>query len=211
MNNKERMIAGKLYNSSDKSLIFARIKARMLADRYNKTHAWNIIRRFRLIKRMFPNATGKNVFFEPTIRIEYGINIQFGNNFYMNFDCQLLDVAPISIGNNVMFGPRVIIATPVHPLIAEERIMQQYPDGFYALEYAKPVNIGNNVWIASNVTVCGGVNIGDNTIIAAGSVVTKDIPSNVLAGGIPCKIIRELTDEDKIYPWEKYQSNKSIE
>lgn len=204
MTEKERMIAGKLYNSADKSIVIARVKARMLADRFNKTHAWNVLRRTHLIKKMFPNATGKRAFFEPTIRIEYGFNIKFGENFYMNFDCQLLDVAPITIGDNVMFGPRVIVATPMHPLIGEERIIQQYPDGYHALEYAKPVNIGNNVWIGANVTVCGGVNIGDNAVIGAGSVVTKDIPRNVLAAGVPCKVIREITDADKMNPWEQY-------
>lgn len=204
MSDKDRMISGKFYNSTSKALIFAKIRARMLADRFNKTHAWNILRRMHLIKRMFPNATGKWAFFEPTIRIEYGYNIKFGENFYMNFDCQLLDVAPITIGDNVMFGPRVVVATPVHPLVASERILQQYPDGYHYLEYAKPVVIGNNVWIASSVTICGGVTIGDNTVIAAGSVVTKDIPANVLAGGVPCKVIREITDADKMNPWEQY-------
>lgn len=207
MTERERMVAGKLYNSTEKNLILARVRARMLVDRFNKTHAWNIIRRTHLIKKMFPNSTGKHAFFEPTIRIEYGDNITFGDNFYMNFDCQLLDVAPIRIGSNVMFGPRVVLATPCHPLLASERIANEYPNGFYPLEYAKPIKVGNNVWIAANVTVCGGVTIGDNTVIAAGSVVTRDIPANVLAGGIPCKVIRELTDADKMHPWETYSKD----
>lgn len=117
----------------------------------------------------------------------------------MNFDCQLLDVAPIEIGDNVMFGPRVVVATPCHPLIAEERISHVYEDGEHDWEYAKPVKIGNNVWVASCVTICGGVTIGDDTVIAAGSVVTRDIPSGVLAGGVPCKVIRPITDNDRMF------------
>ncbi len=204
MTEKEKMIAGKLYNPTEKSLILARVRARMLADRFNKTHAWNILRRMHLIKKMFPNAKGKRAFFEPSIRIEYGFNIIFGKNFYMNFDCQLLDVAPINIGDNVMFGPRVIIATPMHPLVGEERKIQTYPDGYHDLEYAKPVNVGNNVWVGANVTICGGVTIGDDVVIGAGSVVTRDIPNNTLAAGVPCKVIREITDEDKMNPWQTY-------
>lgn len=208
MTEKEKMVAGKFYNASDKTLIKARIRARILADKFNRSHAWNIWRRNLLIKKMFPNANGKNAFFEPSLKIEYGTNVQFGDNFYMNFDCQLLDVAPIKIGNNVMFGSRVTIATPCHPLVASERILQHYPDGEHTLEYAKSVEIGDNVWIASSVTICGGVRIGDNAVIAAGSVVTKDIPPNVLAGGVPCKIIREITDKDNMHPWECYLKNK---
>lgn len=117
----------------------------------------------------------------------------------MNFDCQLLDVAPIKIGDNVMFGPRVTVATPMHPFVAEERAISVYEDGEHDWEYAKPVTIGNDVWIASSATVCGGVTIGDGSIIAAGSVVTRDIPAGVLAAGVPCKPIRPITDEDRVF------------
>lgn len=204
MTDKERMIAGKLYNPLNKKLLYERVKARMLADRFNKTYAWNIPGRSHLIKKLFKNADGKGAFFEPPIHVEYGYNVKFGKNFFMNFNCMLLDVAPIEIGNDVMFGPNVTVATPMHPLLAEERMAKDYPDGNHDLEYAKPVKIGNGVWIASGVTVCGGVTIGDNAVICAGSVVTRDIPRNVLAGGVPCRVIRELTENDKINPWETY-------
>lgn len=181
----------------------------MLADRYNRTRAWQLLTRMRLIKKLFPNG-GKMPYFEPNIRVEYGFNVKFGNNFFMNFDCKLLDVAPIEIGDGVMFGPNVIIATPFHPMVADERIIKDYGDGTYDLEYSAPIKIGNNVWIASSVTVCGGVTIGDNTVIGAGSVVTKDIPSGVFAAGVPCKVIREITDEDRLYPVDKYADDLPV-
>ncbi len=196
--NLVKMQKGEFYNPVDKKLVLKRVRARMLADRFNRTRAWNIFKRNRIIAKLFPNGT-KGAFFEPTIRVEYGFNIIYGKNFYMNFDCQLLDVAPIEIGNDVMFGPRVVIATPCHPLVAQERISHLYEDGQHDWEYAKPVKIGNNVWVASSVTICGGVTIGDDTVIAAGSVVTRDIPSGVLAGGVPCRVIRLITDEDRMF------------
>lgn len=195
---QRRMVAGKLYNSSDTCLILLRTLTRSRVDRYNRTRAWQIVTRTRLIKKLFPNG-GKSPFFEPPVRTEYGENVTFGDNFYMNFGCMLLDVAPIKIGNNVMFGPNVIVATPCHPLVAQERIMHNYDDGFHCWEYAKPIEIGDNVWIASSVTVCGGVKIGSNSVIAAGSVVVRDIPEGVLAGGVPAKVIRPITDEDRMF------------
>ena len=195
---KERMIAGEFYNPNDQELILARVRARMLADRFNRTKAWNIPYRTRLIKKMFPNGAD-GAFFEPNIRIEYGFNVKFGKNFYMNFDCQLLDVAPIEIGDNVMFGPRVTVATPMHPFVSEERAISTYSDGVHDWEYARPVKIGDNVWVASSATICGGVTIGSDTVIAAGSVVTRDIPSGVLAAGVPCKVIRPITDADRLF------------
>lgn len=195
---KKRMSAGEFYNPMDKELVLARTRARYIADKFNRSRTWNLPYRTHLIKKLFPNGTD-GAFFEPSIRTEYGFNVKFGKNFYMNFDCQLLDVASIEIGDNVMFGPRVVVATPCHPLVAEERISHVYEDGEHDWEYAKPVKIGNNVWVASCVTICGGVTIGDDSVIAAGSVVTRDIPSGVLAGGVPCKVIRPITDNDRMF------------
>lgn len=206
MTELEKMIAGEFYKPVDIKIILKRTRARMLADRFNRTRAWNIPKRTRIIKKLFPKG-GKNAFFEPNIRVEYGFNVTYGENFFMNFDCRLLDVAPIKIGDNVMFGPNVTVATPMHPLVADERRQKQREDGFYDLEYAKPITIGNDVWIASSVTICGGVTIGDNCVIAAGSVVTRDIPPNSLAAGVPCKVIREITEEDRMYPEKLWKNN----
>lgn len=195
--NREKMSAGEFYNPADAALVRDRIRTRALVDRYNRTRAWNFAKRNRIIKRLVPDC-GRDFYFEPTIRLEYGYNLSFGDNFYMNYDCQLLDVGRITIGDNVMFGPGVIVATPMHPFLADERIVQEYEDGAHDWEYSREVNIGDNVWIAAGAVVCGGVNIGDNTIIAAGSVVTKDIPSNVIAAGVPCRVIRALGEGDRI-------------
>lgn len=206
----ELMSEGKLYNSSEPSLVAKRIKARELAMDFNNLRPSELDKKRAVLSALFNKTDNiESAYFEPNIRVEYGSNVKFGKNFYMNYDCMLLDVAKIIIGDNVMFGPRVILATPMHPFLAEERIMQDYPNGFYNIEYAKPIKIGNNVWIASNVTICGGVTIGDNTVIASGAVVTKDIPSNVLAGGIPCKIIRQLNEDDRLNVWETYCKNKN--
>lgn len=198
MSEKNKMIRGELYNPLDRRLLLDRVRARLLADKFNRTRAFSLFKRNRIIKKLFPNG-GANPFFEPPIHVEYGYNVVFGKNFYMNFDCRLLDVAPIRIGDDVMFGPGVTVATPCHPLVADERITHTYSDGVHDWEYAKPVDIGNNVWVASNVTICGGVKIGDNSVIAAGSVVVRDIPAGVLAAGVPCKPIRAITDEDRIF------------
>ena len=198
MTEKEKMIAGLLYNPLDKQLMRDRLRARMLADKFNRTRAYSFLKRRRIIAALFP-CGGEGAYFEPSIRVEYGYNTTFGKNFFMNFDCQLLDVAPIKIGDDVMFGPRVTVATPCHPLVADERIAHLYEDGEHDWEYAKPVEIGNNVWIASGVTICGGVKIGDGSVIAAGSVVVHDIPAGVLAAGVPCKPVRPITDEDRLF------------
>ncbi len=205
----EKMINGELYNSIDPDLVNKRLKVRDLAMRFNALSPFDLDKKRELMKQIFINS--KNIdtaYFEPNIRVEYGENITFGKDFYMNFDCMLLDVAPIEIGDSVMFGPRVIVATPMHPLLAEERIIQQYPNGYYNIEYAKKIVIGNNVWVASNVTICGGVTIGDNAIIASGAVVTKDVPPNVLVGGVPAKVIRELNKSDRMNVWEVYSNEK---
>lgn len=199
----QKMISGKLYNCTDRYIILKHARALILADRFNRTHIWNLPYRDHLLKRLIPNH-GKKFFILNNLRVEYGCNITFGDDFFANFDCTMLDVAPIKIGNSVMFGARVTIATPMHPLLAQERIIQQYPSGYHDLEYAKPVTIGDGVWIASNVTICGGVTIGNNTIVAAGSVVTRDLPDNSLCAGVPCKVLRKLDEDDRINVWDTY-------
>ncbi|WP_343064803.1 sugar O-acetyltransferase [Listeria rustica] len=129
-----------------------------------------------------------NPHFEPDFRCEFGRNISVGDYFYANFDCITLDGGKITIGDYVLFGPRVGIFTTNHAMDALERQ--------HGACYAKPVTIGNNVWLGANVTVNQGVTIGDNTIIGSGSVVRKSIPANVVAVGVPCRVLREITDKD---------------
>lgn len=202
-NDYNLMVEGKLYNCTDSYVLKKHAKALWLCDIYNKTAIWNLPKRKFVIKRLFPNI-GENAFICTPMHAEYGVNVHAGKNLFINFDSKLLDVAPIKMGDNVMIGANVTIATPMHPFLKEERRVQDYPDGFHDLEYAKPVTIGSDVWIASSVTICGGVTIGDGAVIAAGAVVTSDVPANSLVGGVPAKIIRTFDEEDRLNVWDTY-------
>ena len=148
--------------------------------------------RDRLFRELF-GSLGKGAFLEPPFNCDYGCNTYIGDNFYANMDCIFLDVARITIGDRVFFGPRVGLYTPYHPIDAAVRASG--PEG------ARPITIGNDVWFGGSVVVCPGVTIGDDVVIGAGSVVTKDIPSHSVAVGNPCHVIRKITDADREY-WE---------
>ncbi len=139
--------------------------------------------------RAILGKAGKNIHIEPPFRCDYGTNIEVGDNFYANFNCVILDVGRVIIGNNVKFGPNVSLYTAGHPVHPESR-----RSGY---EYGIGISIGNDVWLGGNVVVNQGVNIGENAVVGSGSVVTKDIPANVIAAGNPCRVIREITDEDR--------------
>lgn len=128
--------------------------------------------------------TGKKYWIEPPFQCDYGYNIEIGENFYSNHNLIILDPAKVTFGDNVFIGPNCGFYTPEHPIDAQTRNL--------GLEYARPIKVGNNVWIGGGVTVLSGVTIGDNVVIGAGSVVTKDVPPNTLAVGNPCKVIKEL-------------------
>lgn len=185
---RQYMLRGQMYNDLTKELIEAREKTVFLTNEYNASFGRPSTEREAILKKLL-KVVGTDVHFEPTFRCEYGYNISIGNHFYANFDCVMLDGGSIEIGNHVLFGPRVGIYTSNHATDAWERANGAC--------YAKSVKIGNHVWIGANVHINQGVTIGDNTIIGSGSVVTKDIPANVVAVGVPCKIIREITQQDK--------------
>jgi len=191
---KQRMLAGELYIASDAELVRDFKRARTLTRQFNNSTEEDTEYRKNLLRELFA-ATGENIHIEPPFRCDYGSQITVGENFYANFDCIILDVCEVKIGDNVMFGPRVHIFTAGHPIDAEVRNSQ--------LEFGKPVTIGDNVWIGGNVVINLGVTIGNNTIIGSGAVVTKDIPPNVIAVGNPCKVLREITGEDKAYWFQK--------
>lgn len=185
---KEFILSGKMYNDLTPELIKAREETVFLTNKYNESFGKPSFERERILKKLL-KSIGTGVHFEPVFRCEFGYNISIGDNFYANFDCIMLDGGGIQIGNNVLFGPRVGIYTSNHAADPWERINGAC--------YAKPVKIGNNVWIGAGVHINQGVTIGDNTIIGSGSVITKDIPANVVAAGVPCKVIRAITDNDK--------------
>lgn len=198
MSEKEKMLAGMLYDASDPELVELLVKARKLARRYNMTDEDEVDKKEAILRELLPNSENLPGMQAP-VWFDYGCNTTFGKFCATNFNFTCLDVCPVHIGDNVLIGPNVTIATPMHPLVAEERNVRQREDGsYYTLEYAKPITIGDSCWLAANVTVCGGVTIGEGCVIGAGSIVTRDIPPHSLAAGNPCRVIREITDEDRI-------------
>ncbi|AKP02204.1 sugar O-acetyltransferase [Companilactobacillus pabuli] len=189
---KERMLSGDLYIADDPELAKDFHKAKRLLREYNQTTEYQEADRQAILKDLFKQS-GKKIHIEPPFHTDYGCNTVIGENFYSNYDCIILDIANVKIGDNVMFGPRVGLYTAGHPIDAVIR-NEHY-------EYGKPITIGNNVWVGGNVVFNPGVTVGDNVVIGSGSIVTKDIPSSVIAVGNPCKVLRKINDQDKKY-WE---------
>lgn len=183
MTNKEKMINGELYDGYDEELGIERAKAKDLCFEFNNSYPSDAKKKNEILNKLL-GKIGNNVLICQPFYCDYGCNIEIGNNFFSNHNLVILDCAKVIFGDNVFIGPNCTFNTPKHPLDAKTR------NKF--LEYAFPIKVGNNVWIASNVTVCPNVNIGDNVVIGAGSVVTKDIPSNSLAFGVPAKVIKKL-------------------
>lgn len=191
---KEKMISGKPYKAFDDELVNERRYAKELIFDFNSFRPNEIVNRNGLIKRLL-GKIGNSFIIEPPFRCDYGYNIEIGENFYSNYNLIILDCAKVLIGDNVMIGPNVSIYTAGHPVHYEIR-NQGY-------EYTVPVSIGNNVWIGGNAVINPGVTIGDNSVVGSGSVVTKDIPGNVIAAGNPCKVLRGINEEDKLYYYKK--------
>ncbi|ANG91802.1 maltose O-acetyltransferase [Enterobacteriaceae bacterium 155047] len=179
---KQKMIAGELYHPGDETLRADRLHARHLIHRYNHSHPDEKAERRAILSELL--GKGEDAYIEPTFRCDYGYNISLGKSFYANFDCVMLDVCPIQIGDNCMLAPGVHIYTATHPLDATERNS--------GAEYGKPVTIGDNVWIGGRAIINPGVTIGDNVVVASGAVVTKNVPDNVVVGGNPARIIKTL-------------------
>lgn len=195
MSEREKMLNGKPYNPADKELTSLRIAAHRLSQQYNLTEETEEEKRKEILDALLPEH-GEGIFLQGPIQFDYGVFTKVGKNFYANFNLTVLDTCPVNIGDNVFFGPNCTIATALHFFDPIERRMRTHEDGtLYDIEYGKPVVIGKDCWIASNVVICAGVTIGDNCVIGAGSVVTRDIPANSLAAGNPCKVIRKIDDE----------------
>lgn len=190
MTEKERMLAGKLYRADDPELQADVQRRRYLLRRIREA---DYPGELRLLFQELLGHIGEDFWIEPPFYCDYGKHIHIGEHFYANYDCVMLDGGGITIGDHVFLAPRVCIYTATHPIDAGVRNAE--------LEYAKPVKIGSSVWIGGNTVINPGVTIGDNVVIGSGSVVTRDIPSNVIAVGSPCRVLRPITQEDKAY-WE---------
>lgn len=201
MTEKEKMLAGRLYISHGEELFGERQKVKRVYDRVNNDWHLTIEEKQTLIKSII-GSYGDNFYMEAPVRFDYGYNLHVGHNFYANFDCIFLDGNRIDIGDNVMLGPRVSIYTASHPIDKDVR------NALY--EFSRPIKIGNDVWIGGGTTINPGINIGSNVVIGSGSVVTKNIPSNVVAAGNPCQVIRAITGDDKM-KWENVLKKENVE
>ncbi len=181
---KEKMLAGQLYDPLDPELVQARNHARDLCQDLNATREKDQGVRRRILMELFKQG-GESVWLQPPFFCDYGSNIELGERVFFNFNCVVLDVCLVKIGAFTLFGPAVQIYTATHPMNAELRRKQ---------EFAKPIEIGSDVWVGGGATICPGVRIGSETVIGAGSVVTRDIPDRVFAAGNPCRVIRDITE-----------------
>lgn len=184
----EQMLSGAMYNDSSSELARFREQAVFLTNDYNRSYGKPRAVRENLLRKIVKQI-GEEVHFEPNFRCEFGFNITIGSHFFANFDCIMLDGNRITIGNHVLLGPRVGLYTANHALDAQERM--------WGGCYARPITIQDNVWVGAGVHIMGGVTIGANSVIGAGSVVTSDIPDHVIAAGVPCKVLRAITEKDR--------------
>lgn len=194
------MLSGRPYRAFDNELERERQRCRLLLHQYNHLLPDDTLNQQRILTDLL-GTTGKHFVMEAPFRCDYGYNIHIGENFYANFNLVILDCAEVIIGKNALIGPDVGIYTAGHPVHPQLR-NQDY-------EFAFPVKIGDSVWIGGHVVINPGVTIGNNVVIGSGSVVTKDIPSDVIALGNPCSVLREITEEDKKYYFKKLRFNES--
>jgi maltose O-acetyltransferase len=181
---RQKMLDGELYDPLDPDLVAGRERARDLCQTLNATRESEQNERRRILRELFA-AGGDSVWMQPPFFCDYGANIELGERVFFNFNCVVLDVCPVRIGSFTLFGPAVQIYTPMHPFNAELRRRQ---------EFGKPVTIGSDVWVGGGAIILPGVQIGSQSVIGAGSVVTRDVPAAVFAAGNPCRVIREITE-----------------
>lgn len=198
MDTKDCIHSGNIYNPYDEELFSNQLNCLDALFEYNSIKPSEQEQKTALLKKMFAEI-GRNCYIETPFHANFGgKNVHFGDNIYANFNLTLVDDTHIYVGDNTMFGPNVVIATAAHPICPELREIQ--------LQYNLPVHIGKNCWLGAGVIVLPGITIGDNSVIGAGSIVTKDIPCNVVAAGNPCKVLRNINEKDKLY----YDHNRRI-
>jgi maltose O-acetyltransferase len=181
---RQKMLEGELYDPMDPELVAGRERARDLCQALNATREGEQEERRRILRELF-GAGGDTVWMQPPFHCDYGANIHLGERVFFNFNCVVLDVCPVRIGDFTLFGPGAQVLTPLHPMNAELRRKE---------EYGAPITIGSDVWVGAGALILPGVTIGDRAVIGAGSVVTRDVPAGVFAAGNPCRVIREITE-----------------
>ncbi len=184
MTERQKMLAGEMYDPLDSELVSGRERARDLCQALNATREAQQEERRRLLRDLFGTG-GESVWMQPPFYCDYGANIELGERVFFHFQCIVLDVCRVRVGDYTLFGPAVQIYTAMHPLNAEQRRRE---------EFGKPVEIGADVWVGGGAIILPGVRIGSRAVIGAGSVVTRDVPDQVFAAGNPCRVIREITE-----------------
>ena len=192
----EKLRSGELYYCIDPELQQRQQECLEVLYDYNHSRPGETKRRVELLNKLLANM-GENCYIEPPLHANWGCHTHLGNNVYANFNLTLVDDTDIYIGDSVMLGPNVVLATAGHPVDPELRRL--------VYQFNQPIHIGNNVWLGAGVIVLPGVTIGDNSVVGAGSVVTKDIPANVVAVGNPCRILREINEHDREYYWRDFK------
>ncbi|MBE6930904.1 MAG: sugar O-acetyltransferase [Ruminococcaceae bacterium] len=212
MREEEKIKAGILFNPGDPELKAIKLRTHKLNQDYNRLYEDEVDERNRILREIL-GGIGEGTFLQGPITFHYGRHTTIGDRVFINFNFTVQDDAEVTIGSDCNFGPNVTIVTPVHPMLPDERKRMLDAEGnVKRFCYAKPVKIGSDCWFGANVVVCPGVTIGDNCVIGAGAVVTRDIPSGVFAAGNPCRVIRELTEQDSMkYKPEVLADNRVIE
>lgn len=184
---REKMLAGQLYDALDPELVAARYRVRELCQQLNAARDSDEQRRRQLCMQIFGKG-GDTVWMQPPFFCDYGSNIELGERVFFNFNCIVLDVCRVRVGDFTLFGPGVQVLTPVHPFDAALRRKE---------EYGKPIDIGSDVWVGAGALILPGLRIGSRSVIGAGSVVTRDIPEGVFAAGNPCRVVREISEDER--------------
>lgn len=208
VNDWQRMISNKLYNANSKDIEKQHRFGLVNCDKFNRIPVSKARKKQKILEKLIPSAKGNNLTIFAPFYCEYGVNIHVGKECFVNYNSTFLDCGIITLGNSVWIGANVTLATPMHPFLASERINNNYPDGYHDFEYTLPITIEDNCWICSGAIICGGVTIKKNSIVAAGAVVSKDVPENCIVAGVPAKIIRKIDKDDRIDVWQTYLKNE---
>ena len=198
MHEEQKIFAGTLFAPGAPELRAIKLRTHNLNNDYNATYEDETEKRAEILRQIV-GEIGEGSFIQGPVHFHYGVHTTIGKRFFGNFNLTIQDDAKVTIGDDCNFGPNVTIVTPIHPMLPAERRTMLDKDGNPChLCYARPVNVGNDCWLGANVVICPGVTIGDNCVIGAGSVVTRDIPANSFAAGVPCRVIREITESDSM-------------